>query len=112
MNNLGKSLIIIGVFLMLLGLGFIVFSRFNPFSRIPRATPVDKYLSGTSPREGQGKNYDDKTPRGSRIPFLGRLPGDIVIQKKNFTFYFPLVTSILISVILSLVFYIISRLHK
>ena len=39
-----------------------------------------------------------------RIPWLGRLPGDIVVERKNFTFYFPLMTSIVISVILSLLF--------
>lgn len=40
-----------------------------------------------------------------KIPFLGKLPGDIIIKKKNFTFYFPLVTSIIISLVLSLIFY-------
>lgn len=40
---------------------------------------------------------------------LGRLPGDIVIKKGNTTFYFPVVTSILLSVVLSLVFYVIGR---
>lgn len=44
-----------------------------------------------------------------RLPFGGRLPGDIVVKKKNFTFYFPLATSILISIILSLVLWFISR---
>jgi hypothetical protein len=39
---------------------------------------------------------------GSRIPWLGRLPGDIVVERENFRFYFPLATSILISIILSL----------
>ena len=39
---------------------------------------------------------------GGRIPWLGRLPGDIVIERENFRFYFPLATSIVISVILSL----------
>ena len=47
--------------------------------------------------------------RHSGIPFPGKLPGDIVIQKKNFTFYFPIATSILLSIILSLIFYFISR---
>jgi uncharacterized membrane protein YkgB len=46
---------------------------------------------------------------GDRIPWLGRLPGDIVIKKKNFTFYFPLVTSIIISIILTLIFTFLSR---
>ncbi|UCD15981.1 MAG: DUF2905 domain-containing protein [Candidatus Omnitrophota bacterium] len=41
-----------------------------------------------------------------KLPFLGRLPGDIVIHKKNFVFYFPITTSIIISVILSLIIYI------
>jgi len=41
---------------------------------------------------------------GDKIPWLGKLPGDIIIRKKNFTFYFPLVTCILISLILTLVF--------
>ena len=44
-----------------------------------------------------------------KIPFLGKLPGDIVIKKGNFVFYFPLATSILISVVLTLIFYLISR---
>ena len=36
-----------------------------------------------------------------KIPWLGRLPGDILIRRKNFTFYFPLATSIILSVILT-----------
>lgn len=44
-----------------------------------------------------------------KIPYLGKLPGDIYIQKKNFTFYFPLATSILISIILSLVLWLWAR---
>ena len=47
--------------------------------------------------------------RNSGIPFLGKLPGDIVIQKKNFTVYFPIATSILLSVILSLIIYFLGR---
>ena len=39
---------------------------------------------------------------GARLPWLGRLPGDIVIERPNFRFYFPIGTSILISIILSL----------
>jgi len=46
---------------------------------------------------------------GSRIPWLGRLPGDIYIKKENFTFYFPLATSILISIILSLILLFIGK---
>jgi hypothetical protein len=41
---------------------------------------------------------------------IGKLPGDIVIKKENATFYFPIMTSILISVILSIVFYFFGRL--
>ncbi len=44
-----------------------------------------------------------------KIPWLGRLPGDIIIQKKNFTFYFPLATSILISILLTLLFWLFGR---
>ncbi|MDI6889981.1 MAG: DUF2905 domain-containing protein [Thermodesulfovibrionales bacterium] len=44
-----------------------------------------------------------------KIPWLGRLPGDILIQKKNFTFYFPLATCILLSIILTLLFWLIGR---
>ncbi len=40
---------------------------------------------------------------------LGRLPGDIVVQRGNFTFYFPLVTCIIISVLLSAVFWLFNR---
>jgi hypothetical protein len=36
-----------------------------------------------------------------KIPWLGRLPGDILIRRKNFTFYFPLATSIILSIILT-----------
>jgi hypothetical protein len=39
-----------------------------------------------------------------RIPWLGRLPGDIFIRKGNFSFYFPLATCILLSLLLSLFF--------
>jgi hypothetical protein len=37
-----------------------------------------------------------------RIPWLGRLPGDIVVQREGFTFYFPLATSIVVSLVLTL----------
>lgn len=43
-----------------------------------------------------------------RIP-LGRLPGDFYVQKSNFTFYFPLTTCILLSVVLTLVFWLLRR---
>lgn len=41
---------------------------------------------------------------GDKIPWIGRLPGDIVIKKEKFTFYFPLATSILISLLITLFF--------
>ncbi len=44
-----------------------------------------------------------------KIPFIGRLPGDIYVKRENFTFYFPLTTSIIISVILSLLFWLFRR---
>jgi hypothetical protein len=42
---------------------------------------------------------------------IGRLPGDIVYRGKNTTFYFPLATSILLSIILSLVLYVVNRMR-
>lgn len=44
-----------------------------------------------------------------KIPFLGKLPGDIRIQKENFSFYFPITTCIIISVVLSLIFWLFSK---
>lgn len=44
-----------------------------------------------------------------KLPWLGNLPGDITIQRGRFTFYFPIATSILISIILSLVLYLFRR---
>ena len=43
---------------------------------------------------------------------IGRLPGDIVYRGKHTTFYFPLATSIVISVVLSLVLYLIARIRR
>lgn len=40
---------------------------------------------------------------------LGRLPGDIVIERENFSFYFPITTSILLSLLLSLIFWFFQR---
>jgi hypothetical protein len=65
LGSLGKLLILLGVFIILIGLLLLI---------------------------------------GEKIPWIGRLPGDIIIRKKNFTFYFPLATSILISIILTLLF--------
>jgi hypothetical protein len=69
-GGLGKMLILLGVFIILVGLLLLV---------------------------------------GEKIPWIGRLPGDIIIRKKNFTFYFPLATSILISIILTLLFWIFRK---
>ncbi len=44
-----------------------------------------------------------------KIPFLGRLPGDIVIRREHWSFYFPLTTSIVISILLTLLFSLFSR---
>lgn len=45
----------------------------------------------------------------SRMSWIGRLPGDIMVQKKNFTFFAPLGTSILISLLLSLIFWLLGK---
>jgi len=46
-----------------------------------------------------------------RLPFLriGRLPGDVIYRRGNFTLYFPIVTSIVISLILTLLFYVFGK---
>ena len=46
-----------------------------------------------------------------KIPGLGKLPGDILIKKENFTFYFPLATCIIISIILSLLMFLWNQRH-
>jgi Protein of unknown function (DUF2905) len=46
---------------------------------------------------------------GTKLPWLGRLPGDLIIERGGSTFYFPLTTCILISVIISLVLYFFRR---
>ncbi|MFH1288370.1 MAG: DUF2905 domain-containing protein [bacterium] len=45
----------------------------------------------------------------NKIPFIGKLPGDIYIEKKNFKFYFPLASSIVVSIILSIIFRLFSK---
>lgn len=70
MNPFGRTLIILGIILVVVGLLFSL---------------------------------------GSKIPWLGRLPGDIYIQRGNFSFYFPIVTSIVISLIITLVLYLFRR---
>ena len=44
-----------------------------------------------------------------KVPWFGRLPGDILLQRDNFTFYFPLTTMILISLLLTLLFNLVGR---
>ena len=46
---------------------------------------------------------------GGKIPWFGRLPGDILYRGKNVTFYFPIITSIVFSIILSLILYFFFR---
>jgi hypothetical protein len=70
MNGLGKTLIYLGIFLVVVGL---IFSL------------------------------------GGKIPWLGHLPGDIHIQRERFSFYFPLTTCLLISLIITLVLYLFRR---
>ena len=65
LGALGKLLILLGVFIILIGLLLMI---------------------------------------GDKIPWVGRLPGDIVIKKEKFTFYLPLTTSILISLLITLFF--------
>ena len=65
LGGLGKMLILLGAFIVVLGLFLLI---------------------------------------GEKIPFLGKLPGDILIKREKFTFYFPLATSVLISIILTLLF--------
>lgn len=70
MNEFGKTLIYLGIFLVVAGL---IFSL------------------------------------GGKISWLGHLPGDIYIQRERFTFYFPLTTCILVSVVITLVLYFFRR---
>ena len=70
MEGLGKTLIFIGIVLVVFGVIFL--------------------LSG-------------------KIPWLGRLPGDITIERERFSFYFPLATCLLVSVLISLVVYLFRR---
>ncbi len=65
MPAIGKMLIILGIVLIVVGIGFLF---------------------------------------GDKIPFIGKLPGDILIKKECFSFYFPITTSIIISIILTILF--------
>ena len=46
---------------------------------------------------------------GGKIPWLGHLPGDIYIERQRFSLYFPITTCLLISVIITLVLYLLRR---
>jgi hypothetical protein len=46
---------------------------------------------------------------GPRLPWLGRLPGDVYIKKENFSFYFPIGSSILLSLVLSFILWLFRR---
>ena len=70
MNDLGKSLVLIGLLIVLVGAVLM--------------------LAG-------------------RVPWLGRLPGDIYVQRGNWSFYFPVVTSLVVSVLLTLLFWLFGR---
>ena len=47
-----------------------------------------------------------------KLNFFGKLPGDIFVKKENYSFYFPVVTSIVISILLTLIFWIINYFSK
>jgi len=46
---------------------------------------------------------------GKGIPWLGRLPGDIRVERPGFSFYFPLTTGLLVSIVLSVILYVVTR---
>ncbi|MCX7856512.1 MAG: DUF2905 domain-containing protein [Deltaproteobacteria bacterium] len=70
MSGIGKIMVLMGLFLVIIGLLFLV---------------------------------------GEKIPYVGKLPGDIHIKKERFTFYFPITTSLIISLILTLFFSLFRR---
>lgn len=47
-----------------------------------------------------------------KLPFIGRLPGDILVKRENFTFYAPIATSVIISIVLTVLLTIIFNLKK
>jgi hypothetical protein len=75
--------------------------NFNPISKLMIGSGVVLILAGLFWQFG-----------GKLFP-LGRLPGDIVVEKENFKFYFPIVTSLVLSVVFSTLFYLIRYfIHK
>lgn len=69
-GSLGKMLILLGIFIIIIGVLLVI---------------------------------------GERIPFVGRLPGDIIIKRERFTFYFPIVTCIILSLIITLILSLFKR---
>jgi len=112
MEYLGKIFIIFGVILIGAGL-LLTFFHKVPFIRLRAENhgrkPVDECGNSALRRDvaksSEGGGTTVVKPWGS----IGKLPGDIYIQKKNFTFYFPLATSILASILLSIIFWIWPR---
>lgn len=49
---------------------------------------------------------------GPKLPFLGRLPGDVVIRRENFVLYFPLATGLLLSLLLTLLLNLVFRIFR
>ncbi|MFQ5869629.1 MAG: DUF2905 domain-containing protein [Candidatus Zixiibacteriota bacterium] len=47
-----------------------------------------------------------------KIPYLGQLPGDILVKKKNFSFYFPLMTCIILSILLTALVYFFTNIFR
>ena len=46
---------------------------------------------------------------GNKLPFIGKLPGDIAIERKNYSFYFPVTTCIVISIVSSFIFWLFNK---
>ncbi len=46
---------------------------------------------------------------GNKLPFVGRLPGDIAIERKNYSFYFPVATCIVISIVMSFILWLFNK---
>jgi len=46
---------------------------------------------------------------GNKIPFIGKLPGDIAVVRKNYSFYFPVTTCIIISIVLSFILWFFNK---
>ena len=47
-----------------------------------------------------------------KVPFIGRLPGDILIKREHFIFYFPLVTTLILSLVLTLILNLVFRFFR